>query len=49
MSTYTQLTREQRYQIKALLDTGHNQRAIADVLGVHKSSIQRELKRNRGK
>jgi len=48
MSTYTQLTREQRYQIKALLDTDHNQRKIADVLGVHKSSIQRELKRNRG-
>ena len=49
MSTYAQLTREQRYQIKALLDTDHNQREIADVLGVHKSSIQRELKRNRGK
>ena len=49
MSTYAQLTREQRYQIKALLDTEHNQREIADLLGVHKSSIQRELKRNRGK
>ena len=46
---YTQLTQEQRYQIKALLDTGHNQTEIAQVLGVHKSSIQRELKRNRGK
>lgn len=49
MTTYTQLTREQRYQIKVLLDTDHNQREIADILGVHKSSIQRELKRNRGK
>ena len=49
MTTYTQLTREQRYQIKVLLDTEHNQREIAYLLGVHKSSIQRELKRNRGK
>ena len=49
MTTYTQLTREQRYQIKVLLDTEHNQREIADILGVHKSSIQRELKRNCGK
>lgn len=49
MTTYTQLTREQRYQIKVLLDTDHNQREIADILRVHKSSIQRELKRNRGK
>ena len=47
--SYTQLTREQRYQIKALLDTDHNQQEIANVLGVHKSSIQRELKRNKGK
>ena len=45
---YTQLTREQRYQIKALLKTGHSQTQIADVLGVHKSTISRELDRNRG-
>ena len=45
---YTQLTREQRYQIKALLTMGHNQTQIAKVLGVHKSTISRELKRNRG-
>ena len=31
------------------MDTDHNQREIADILGVHKSSIQRELKRDRGK
>ena len=48
MSTYTQLTREQRYQIKALLDKEHNQSQISETIGVHKSTIQRELKRNRG-
>jgi len=48
MSTYTQLTREQRYQISALLKVGLSQRVIADNIGVHKSTISRELKRNRG-
>ena len=48
MSSYKQLTREQRYQIKALLQTGHKQAKIARVLGVHKSTIQREVKRNNG-
>ena len=35
MTTYTQLTREQRYQIKVLLDTDHNQRE-------HSSYVERE-------
>jgi len=48
MSTYAQLNREQRYQIKALLDTGHKQAVIARTIGVHKSTVQRELKRNTG-
>lgn len=48
MKHYTQLTREQRYQIEALLKTGHNQTRIAHVLSVHKSTISREMKRNRG-
>lgn len=48
MSSYKQLIRGQRYQIEALLKTGHNQTEIATTLGVHKSSISRELKRNRG-
>lgn len=48
MRHYAQLTREQRYQIEALLKTGHNQRRIAHVLSVHKSTISRELGRNRG-
>lgn len=46
--SYTQLTQEQRYQIHALLKMGHNQTGIADCLIVHKSTISRELRRNRG-
>jgi len=49
MRTYTQLTREQRYQIYALLRMGHNWTEIADVIGVHKSSIGREIWRNHGR
>jgi IS30 family transposase len=48
MRTYTQLTREQRYQIYALLKAGHNQREIAHFIKVHKSTVSRELRRNRG-
>jgi len=48
MSYYTQLTREERYQIYALKTAGHDQVEIARVLGRHKSTISRELTRNRG-
>ena len=48
MRTYTQLTREQRYQLSALLKMGHSQTEIAEVIGMHKSTISRELSRNRG-
>jgi IS30 family transposase len=48
MRTYTQLTREQRYQIYALLKAGHNQTEIAHFIRVHKSTVSRELRRNRG-
>jgi len=48
MSHYTQLSCEQRYQIKALLKMGHSQTDIARVLEVHKSTIGRELQRNCG-
>ena len=44
---YTQLTREQRYQIKALIKAGQNQTKIAANVGCHKSTISRELRRNR--
>jgi IS30 family transposase len=46
MKTYHQLTREQRYQIAALYEAGHTQSEIARVVGVHKSTICRELSRN---
>ena len=48
MRTYRQLTQEQRYQIYALKKTNHTLSEIAVVLGMHKSSVSRELKRNRG-
>ena len=48
MSGYTQLTQGQRYQVEALYKAGHNQTMIANVLTVHKSTISRELRRNRG-
>lgn len=48
MRTYTQLTREQRYQIYALKKAGLSQAQIAVVLGFHKSTISRELRRNVG-
>ena len=48
MSSYKQLTYEQRYQIKALLQTGQKNAQIARVLGVHRSTIDREIERNSG-
>lgn len=45
---YTQLTREQRYQIYVLLKAGHHQTQIAVIIGCHKSTISRELQRNCG-
>lgn len=46
--TYTHLAQEQRYQISALLKTGHSQTEIAAILQVNKSTVSRELRRNRG-
>ena len=46
--TYTQLTQVQRYQIYSLLKMAHPQTEIATCVGVHKSTISRELRRNRG-
>jgi len=48
MDSYKQLTLEQRYGIYTLFKTGHNQTEIAEVIGIHKSSISRELRRNHG-
>jgi IS30 family transposase len=46
---YTHLTREERYQIYALIKAGHKPSEIADVLERSRSTISRELARNRGK
>ena len=46
MKDYKQLCLEQRYQIQSLLDTGLSQTKIADYIGVNRSTISRELKRN---
>jgi IS30 family transposase len=45
---YSQLTQEQRYQIYALLKMEHSKAQIASVLGINRSTIYREVKRNRG-
>jgi len=45
---YTQLTQAQRYQISVLKKAGHYQVDIARLIGVHKSTISRELRRNHG-
>jgi IS30 family transposase len=43
---YTQLSLEQRYQIEALLKANQSQKQIAAIVGVHPSTIHREIKRN---
>lgn len=48
MRTYKQLTQAIRYSIYQLNKTGWTQTAIADEIGVHKSTVGRELKRNSG-
>lgn len=48
MRNYTQLTSEQRSQISGLKKAGWKQSNIAVEVGVNKSTISRELKRNKG-
>ena len=48
MRNYTQLTEDQRYQIYEDRTLGLTQKEIAQKLGVHRSTISRELKRNTG-
>ena len=47
METYQQLACEQRYQIYAFLKAGFKQNQIARELGVNKSTVSREVRRNR--
>lgn len=46
--SYRQLTHRERYQIVALRKARHNQTTIARIIGVDKSTISRELRRNQG-
>ena len=40
------LTQEQRYEIAAYLKAGYSKPDIAILLGVHKSTVYREIERN---
>ena len=46
--TYTHLTQDERYQITILVKADHDQSAIAKLMNRDKSTINRELRRNRG-
>ena len=48
MNHYSQLTQEQRYHIYGLSKAENTKTQIADELGVHKSTISRETRRNQG-
>ena len=48
MRAYHRLTEGERNQVYALKKAGLTQHAIADHIGVNKSTICRELKRNTG-
>jgi transposase, IS30 family len=45
MTTYSRLTREQRYTIEAMNRNGFAQKEISQAIGVHPSTVSRELKR----
>ena len=45
-NNYHHLGSDQRYQIEFFLKSGMSQKAIAIELGVHPSTISRELRRN---
>jgi transposase, IS30 family len=47
MKSYKQLTRDQRYVIKTLLQEDYSYREIAKRVGVNVSTISREIKRNK--
>jgi IS30 family transposase len=45
---YTHLTQDERYQIAILSKAGHDRSGIAQLVDRHKSTIGREMRRNRG-
>lgn len=46
LKNYNHLCREQRYQIEVLIKSGHTQKYIAAMIGVHACTVSREIKRN---
>lgn len=48
MRSYTQLTQGKRYEIRILLKAGYSLSELATIMKVHKSTVSRELRRNRG-
>lgn len=48
MKKYKQLTSEQRYTIYQLIKINTSIRSIARIIGVHASTISREIRRNKG-
>lgn len=46
MIKYKQVAHKQRYQITALLAVGTKQNAIAKAIGLHPSTVSREIRRN---
>ncbi len=46
---YKHLNQIQRDRIEALLNTGHRRKEIAKILGINKSTVSREIERNRRK
>ena len=49
MNSYKQLAYEQRYHIYSMLRIGFSQTKIANEIGVDRSTVSRELRRNQGK
>ena len=49
MGQYTQLTQEKRYQIYAFMKAHFSKTKIASEIGVHTSTVSREMRRNQGK
>ncbi len=47
--SYKHLTLVQRYHIQAYISMGYRQKEIAEQIGVHPSTVSREIRRNKGK
>lgn len=46
--SYKQLILEQRYEIRAYMQAGFSKNDVAGFIGVHKSTVTREIQRNTG-